>query len=64
MRLEPKFDRRPLTIETIPAKVERKRPLGAHAPAVNLPWGFDIRNALPRHLAKVSMDFYVAGLLD
>lgn len=64
MRLEPKFDHKPPTIEPIPAKGERKQPLGAHAPTVNLPRSFDIRNASPRHLAKVSMDFYVAGLLD
>ena len=64
MRLEPKFDDPVPTIGPIPPVAKRKRPLGARAPAVDLPQGFDIRNASPRHLAEVSMDFYVTGLLD
>lgn len=64
MRLEPKFDTKEPPTVPIPTMGERTRPHGGHAPAVDLPRGFDIRNASPRHVAEVSMDFYVAGLLD
>ncbi|MDP6787937.1 MAG: hypothetical protein QGI13_12500 [Rhodospirillales bacterium] len=64
MRLEPKLDRQAPTIGPVPAAAKRKQPLVAPAPAVDLPQGFDIRNASPRRLAEASMDFYVAGLLD
>ena len=65
MRLEPNFDRTPPTAGSVPATDERKRSPGAHPPAaVDLPRGFDVRNASPRHVAEVSMDLYVAGLLD
>jgi hypothetical protein len=64
MRLEPKFDRHATTAASIPDTRKRKRPPGTHAPDVDLPRGFDIRNASPRRVAEVSMDLYVAGLLD
>ena len=64
MKLEPKFNRKAPTITPILAKTKRKRSSNGHVPVVDLPLGFDIRNASPRHLAEASMDFYVAGLLD
>ena len=64
MRVEPKFDGKAPTAKQIAAMNDGKRPRSAKAPVVDLPQGFDIRNASPRHVAEVSMDFYVAGLLD